>query len=424
MSRKFETAAIRAGYTVEPTSRSLAVPVYRTTAYQFNSAEQAAKLFGLQELGNIYTRLTNSTQSVLEDRITELEGGAASLAFASGTAAIFATVVNILSQGENIVASSKLYGGTYTMFNNILPQFGITTTFVDVNDPSSFEKAIDKNTRLVYTETIGNPALDVADIGAIAAVAHKAGLPLAVDATFTTPYLFRAIDAGADIVIHSLSKWINGHGTAIGGIVTDSGKFDWTNPKFKLYNEPDGSYHGIRWAHDLGDLNPVAFTIRQRTIPLRNLGAAISPDSAWYFLQGLETLALRMDQHSKNALTVAKYLEKHPKVDWVRYPGLASHPSHDVAKKYLKKGFGGMVVFGLKGGKEAGAKFIDDLQVFSHVANVGDAKSLAIHPASTTHSQLTEEQQKSGGISPELVRLSVGIENIDDIIADLEQAIG
>lgn len=424
MSRKFETAAIRAGYNVEPSSRSLAVPIYRTTAYQFNDTEQAANLFALKELGNIYTRLTNSTQGVLEDRIAELEGAATSLAFASGTSAIFSTVVNILSQGENIVSASNLYGGTFTMFNNILPQFGITAKFVDVNKPEAFKAAIDENTRAVYIETIGNPALDVADIEAIAKVAHDAELPLIVDATFTTPYLLRPIEHGADIVIHSLSKWINGHGTAIGGIVSDAGKFNWANPKFKLYNEPDGSYHGVRWAQDIGDLTAVAFAIRLRTVPLRNLGAAISPDNAWHFLQGLETLSLRLERHSENALKVAQYLEKHPKVSWVKYPGLESHPNHDVAKKYLKKGFGGMVVFGLKGGAQEGAAFIDKLELFSHVANVGDAKSLAIHPASTTHSQLTEEQQAAGGITPELIRLSVGLENIDDLLADLEKAIG
>lgn len=421
---KFETQAIRSGYTVEPSSRSLAVPIYRTTAYQFNSTLQASDLFALKELGNIYTRLNNSTQGILEDRITELEGGAAAVAFTSGTSAIFSTFVNILSQGEHIVAASNLYGGTYTMLNNILPQFGITTTFVDVKDPASFSQAIKDNTRAVYVESIGNPALDVSDLEAISEVAHKAGLPLIVDATFTTPYLLKALEHGADIVVHSLSKWINGHGTAIGGIAVDSGKFDWTNPKFKLYNEPDGSYHDIRWAQDLGPLSPVAFAIRLRTVPLRNLGACISPDNAWIFLQGLETLALRMERHSVNALKVAEYLEKHPKVSWVRYPGLPGDPSYSVAKKYLKKGFGGMVVFGLKGGVESGTGFINNLKLFSHVANVGDAKSLAIHPASTTHSQLTEEQQKAGGITPELVRLSIGLENIDDILDDLKQAIG
>jgi len=424
MSKKFETAAIRAGYTPEPTSRSLAVPVYRTTAYQFNDTEQAANLFALKELGNIYTRLTNSTQGILEDRVTELEKGAASVAFASGTSAIFSTIVNILSQGEEIVASSSLYGGTYTMFNNILPQFGIRTQFVDVTSPQAFEEAINEKTRAVYLETIGNPALVVADLEAIAAVAHKHGLPLIVDATFSTPYLLNALEHGADIVINSLSKWINGHGTAIGGIVTDGGKFDWSQDKFKLYNEPDGSYHGVRWAQDIGDLIPVAFAVRLRTVPLRNLGGCISPDNAWHFLQGLETLALRMRKHSENALAVAQFLEKHPKVSWVNYPGLSSHPSYAAAQKYLKKGFGGMVVFGLDGGAAEGAAFINKLQLFSHVANVGDAKSLAIHPASTTHSQLDEEQQRSGGIKPELIRLSIGLEDIEDILEDLNQAIG
>lgn len=423
MSRKFETAAIKGGYEVEPASRSLAVPLYRTTAYQFNSTEQAANLFALKELGNIYTRLTNSTQAVLEERIAELEGGAASVAFASGTSAIFSTLVNILSAGEEIVASSSLYGGTYTMLNNILPQFGIKTSFVDVSDPRNFANAINDKTRVVYLETIGNPTLVVSDLEAIAEIAHENGLPVVVDSTFTTPYLFNPLAHGADIVVHSLSKWINGHGTAIGGIVVDGASFNWKQEKFKLFNEPDGSYHGVRWAHDLGDLSPVAFAIRLRTVPLRNLGACISPDNAWYALQGLETLALRMERHSENALAVAKHLEAHPAVSWVSYPGLPSHSSYETSSKYLKKGFGGMVVFGLKDGADAGIKFIDQLKLFAHVANVGDAKSLAIHPASTTHSQLTEEQQKAGGISPELVRLSIGLENIDDILADLDQAL-
>jgi len=423
MSRKFETAAIKGGYTAEPTSRSLAVPVYRTTAYQFNSTEQAANLFALKELGNIYTRLTNSTQAVLEERVAELEGGAASVAFASGTSAIFSTLVNIVSAGEEIVASSSLYGGTYTMLNNILPQFGIKTHFVDVTDPSSFEKAITDKTRVVYLETIGNPTLVFSDLEAIAEIAHKNNLPVVVDSTFTTPYLFNPLAHGADIVVHSLSKWINGHGTAIGGIVVDGASFNWAQEKFRLYNEPDGSYHGVRWAHDLGDLNPVAFAIRLRTVPLRNLGGCISPDNAWFALQGLETLALRMERHSENALAVAKHLEAHPAVSWVSYPGLASDSSHATAAKYLKKGFGGMVVFGLKDGADAGIKFIDNLKLFAHVANVGDAKSLAIHPASTTHSQLTAEQQKAGGITPELVRLSIGLENINDILEDLNQAL-
>ncbi len=423
MNSKFETTALTAGYSPEPTSRSLAVPVYRTTAYQFNSTLQASNLFALKELGNIYTRLTNSTQAVLEDRITALEKGAASVAFASGTSAIFSTVVNILSTGENIVSASNLYGGTYTMFNNILPQFGITTKFANINNPQQFQYLIDDKTRLIYVETIGNPALDVADIEAISKIAADANIPLAVDATFSTPYLFNAIDYGADIVINSLSKWINGHGTAIGGIVTDSGNFNWKDKKFQLYNRKDGSYHDIKWAHDLGELCPVAFAIRLRTVPLRNLGPAISPDNAWHILQGIETLSLRMERHCENAAKVADYLENNSMISWVKYPGLKSHPNYDIAKKYLKKGFGGMAVFGLKGGKKAGIKFIESLKLFYHVANVGDTRSLAIHPASTTHSQLTEKEQADSGITPDLIRLSVGIENIDDIINDLEQAI-
>lgn len=420
---KFETKQIRAGYEVDPTSRSLAAPIYRSTAYQFNDTEQAVNLFALKELGNIYTRLTNTTVGVLEQRITELEGGAASVAFASGTAAIFNTIINIVSQGEEIVAASNLYGGTYTQLDNILPQFGIKTNFVSYDDLDGFKNAINDKTRIVYVETIGNPGLDVIDIEAIAKIAHDAGLPLVVDATFSTPYLFNPIAHGADIVIHSLSKWINGHGTAIGGIVVDSGKFDWTNDKFKLYNEPDASYHGVRWAHDIGDLCPVAFAIRLRTVPLRNLGACLSPDNAWFFLQGLETLSIRLQKHSENALAVANFLEANPNVEWVKYPGLESHKDHELAKKYYQKGFGGMVVFGIKGGKEAGQKFIDSLELLSHVANVGDAKSLAIHPASTTHSQLSEQQQIEAGLQPELIRLSIGLENVDDIIADIRQAL-
>jgi O-acetylhomoserine (thiol)-lyase len=323
-----------------------------------------------------------------------------------------------------VVSAANLYGGTYTMFNNILPDLGIKVRFADAKNPSDIEKAINGNTKLIYTEVTGNPALDVADISAISEIAQKNKLPLAVDATFYTPYLFRPIEHGADIVIHSLTKWIGGHGTGIGGIAVDGGTFDWTDEKFELYNKPDDSYHGIRWAHDLGDLNPVAFILRMRTVPLRNLGACISPDNAWLFLQGIETLSLRMERHSSNALKTAEYLKKHPKVSWVRYPGLQDDPSYPVASKQFKKGFGGMVVFGIKGGKKAGSKFIESLELFSHLANVGDAKSLAIHPATTTHAQLNKEQQESGGITEDLIRLSVGIEDIEDILSDLEQALG
>ncbi len=420
---KFETLALHAGQQKEGVQQSRGVPVYRTSAYLFRDTEHAANLFALKELGNIYTRLMNPTQAVLEERMAALEGGAAALALASGTSAIFYSVINIASVGEEIVSSNNLYGGTYTMFHDILPQFGIKVRFVDPEDLDGLEKAINEKTRAVYYETIGNPGLVVADIEKISAVAHSHKLPLIVDSTFTTPYLFRPIDFGADIVVHSLTKWLGGHGAGIGGIVIDSGKFDWTDSKFKLYNEPDPSYHGVCYAHDLGDLNPVAFIMRMRLVPLRNLGAAIAPDNAWIFLQGLETLALRMERHSENALKTAEFLEKHLGVAWVSYPGLKSNEAYERNVKYLKKGFGGMVVFGIKGGSEDGAAFVNSLKLFSHVANVGDAKSLVIHPASTTHSQLSPEDQVAAGVRPELIRLSIGLENIDDILEDLDQAI-
>ncbi len=420
---KLETLCLHAGQEPDPVTLSRGIPIYRTSSYVFRDTEHAANLFALREPGNIYTRLMNPTTDVLEQRMAALEGGAAALALASGTSAIFYAVINICRQGDEVVSANNLYGGTYTMFDNILPQFGIVTRFVDPSNPKHFEAAINEKTRLVFCETIGNPALDVADIAAIARIAHAHHLPLVVDSTFTTPCLLRPIEHGADIVAHSLTKWLGGHGTGIGGVVVDSGKFDWTHPKFTLYNEPDESYHGIRWAHDLGSLNPVAFILRMRLVPLRNLGACIAPDNAWMFLQGIETLPLRMERHGENAMAVADYLQAHHLVTWVRYPGLVDDPTHQTAKQYLRQGFGGMVVFGILGGKEAGAKFINNLHLFSHLANVGDAKSLAIHPATTTHSQLSEEQMASGGIKPELVRLSVGIEHIDDILADLDQAL-
>jgi len=420
----FETNLIHAGQTPDPTERSRGVAIHRTSSFVFNSAKQAADLFGLRELGNIYTRLGNPTNGILEDRITALEGGAASVSVASGTAAIFNTIITIAKQGDHIVSASNLYGGTYTQFDAILPDFGITTTFVDVTDPANFEKAIQPNTKIIYVETIGNPAGDVADFDAISAIAKKHKIPFVVDATFTTPALLKTIEHGANIVINSLTKWIGGHGTAIGGIVTDAGNFDWTDPKFEQFNKPDKNYHGLRWAHDLpAPLKPIAFALRFRTVPLRNLGASLSPDSAWIFLQGLETLNLRIERHVENTQKVAEWLAKHKKVAWVRYPGLKSDPTHKVASKYLKKGFGGVVVFGVKSGKAGGEKFIDSLKLFSHLANVGDAKSLALHPSSTSHSQLSEEQQIAAGLPPELVRLSIGLENIDDILADLDQAL-
>ncbi len=421
-SQHIETLALHAGLQLDD-SRARATPVHRTSSYVFRDTAHAADLFALKEPGNIYTRLMNPTQDVLEKRVAALEGGAGALALASGTSAVFYTVVNTCAAGDEVVSAVNLYGGSYTMFNNILPEFGITVRFADGRDPESFAGLINAKTRLVYSEVIGNPVLDIADIGAIAEVAHAHGLPFAVDSTFTTPYLVRPIDHGADIVVHSLTKWLGGHGTGIGGVVVDSGRFNWTDEKFRLYNQPDESYHGVRYARDLGELNPLAFIVRMRLVPLRNLGACISPDNAWIFLQGIETLALRMQRHCDNALAVARHLAAHPRVAWVRYPGLERDPSHATASRLLRNGFGGMVVFGIKGGRPAGEAFIDSLQLFSHLANVGDAKSLAIHPASTTHSQLSQEQQAAGGITPDLVRLSVGIEHIDDIRADIDHAL-
>lgn len=417
---KFETLALHAGHTVDSDTLSCGVPVYRTSSYLFRDTEHAANLFGLKEMGNIYTRLMNPTQDVLEKRVAALEGGAAALALSSGTSAIFYAIINICSQGDEVVAANNLYGGTYTQFAAILPQFGIKVRLVDPADPANFAHAINDKTRAIYCETIGNPGLEMIDLEAVSKIARQHHLPLIVDSTFTPPCLLRPLEHGADIVVHSLTKWMGGHGVAIGGIVVDGGRFDWTDPKFRLYNEPDPSYHGLRYAHDLGDLNPVAFALRMRLVPLRNLGACISPDNSWYFLQGIETLALRMERHCVNAMAVAEYLAKHPEVEWVKYPGLNSNA---LAKKYLKNGFGGMVAFGLKGRRTSGQKFIEGLKLFSHLANVGDAKSLAIHPATTTHSQLSGEQLQAAGLSESMVRLSVGIENIDDILADLDQAL-
>lgn len=421
---KLETLALHAGLNKESGGEPSRAPaVHRTTAYLFRDTTHAADLFALKELGYIYTRLQNPTQDVLEQRLAALDGGAAALALASGTSAVFYSIINIAGTGDEIVSSSHLYGGTYTMFNDILPQFGITVRFVDPTDLGAIEAAINDRTRAVFLETIGNPGLTVPDFEAVAGVAHRFGIPLIADATFTTPALFRPLDHGVDIAVYSLTKWIGGHGTGIGGAVVDSGRFDWKSPKFRTLNEPDGSYHDVRFAHDLGDLSPLAYILRMRLVPLRNLGAAIAPDNAWIFLQGIETLGLRMERHSENGAAVAEYLQKHPKVEWVRYPGLAEHPTHAHAKKYFRKGYGGMVVFGIKGGRLAGEAFINGVELFSHVANVGDAKSLAIHPASTTHSQLDDAQQVDADVDPGLVRLSVGIEHIDDILADLEQSL-
>ncbi|MFZ9737175.1 MAG: O-acetylhomoserine aminocarboxypropyltransferase/cysteine synthase family protein [Prochlorotrichaceae cyanobacterium] len=418
-----ETRCLHAGQTPDPTTLARAVPLYRTSSYVFRDTEHAANLFGLKELGNIYTRLGNPTQDVLEQRVAAMEGGAAALALASGTSAIFYSVINLCQTGDEIVSANNLYGGTYTMFKDILPQFGIRTRFVDPRQPDNFAAAITAQTKLVFCETIGNPALEVTDLEAIAQIAHDHGLPLIVDSTFTTPYLLRPIEHGADIVIHSLTKWLGGHGAGIGGIVVDAGRFNWQSDKFPLMTEPDASYHGLRFAYDLGDLSAIAYLMRMRLVPLRNLGACISPDNAWLFLQGIETLHLRMQRHAENALAVARFLSQHPAVAWVRYPGLETDPAFPVAQRYLKQGFGAMVVFGIKGGEAAGQQFIEKLTLFSHLANVGDAKSLAIHPATTTHSQLSATDQQAGGISPELVRLSIGIEHIDDIVMDLDQAL-
>ena len=418
-----ETLALHAGQEIEPATRARAVPVYRTTAYNFKSSQHGADLFALREPGNIYARLMNPTNDVLEKRLAQLDGGAAALTLSSGTAAIYFAVTNILRQGDELVSANNLYGGTFTQFDAILPQQGITVRFAPVNDFAATEAAINEKTRALYIETVGNPALDVADIEGYAAIAKKHHLPLIVDATFTPPTLLRPIEHGANIVIHSLSKWIGGHGTGIGGVVVDAGNFDWTDPKFSLYNEPDRGYHGLRFAHDLGELNPLAFILRLRTVGLRNQGPTLAPDAAWLFLQGVESLPLRMERHSSNARKVAEFLKHHPKVAWVRYPGLSGDPSHDLAQKYLPDGAGGMVVFGVRGGSAEGIKLVDNIGLFNILANVGDAKSLIIHPASTTHSQLSDEDQRKAGLTPELVRLSIGLEHVDDIIAALDDAL-
>ncbi len=423
---KFETLCLHGGQAPDPVTGACAVPVYRTTAFVFKNTEHAANLFALKELGNIYTRLTNPTTDVLEKRVCLLEGAhpMAGLGLASGTSAVFYAIINLAQAGDNIVSARNLYGGTYTQFASILPALGIEVRFVDSNDPANFAAAIDGKTRALFCETVSNPALEITDLEAVAGIAHAHGLPLVVDATFSTPYLTRPIEHGADVVIHSLTKWFGGHGNGLGGIVVDSGKFNWAGGKHPLYDQPDNSYHGLRWGHDLpAPLAPLAYILRMRTVPLRNLGACIAPDNSWQFLQGIETLPLRMERHCTNSLAVAKHLQSHPGVTWVRYPGLESDPEFAKNQKYLNGKGGSMVVFGIKGGKEAGQKFIDNLKLLSHVANVGDARSLAIHSATTTHSQLSPEAQIAGGITPDLVRLSIGIENIGDILADLDQAL-
>jgi O-acetylhomoserine (thiol)-lyase len=421
---KLETQCLHAGYSPESTTNSCAVPLYKTSSFVFNDTEHAANLFGLRELGNIYTRLMNPTTDVLEQRVAAMEGGAAALGLSSGTSGVFYSIINLAQEGDEIVSGNNLYGGTYTQFNDILPKLGIKVKLVDPKDPANFAAAITEKTKALFCESVSNPGLDVADIKAIANVADDHGIPLIVDSTFSTPYLTNPIEHGASVVIHSLTKWMGGHGTGIGGIVVDSGTFNWKNGNFPLYDNPDNSYHGLRWGHDLPEpLAPVAYILRMRTVPLRNLGACISPDNSWQFLQGIETLPLRMERHCENSLAVAKHLQAHDAVDWVRFPGLESDPMYSLNEKYLKGKGGSMVVFGIKGGADAGPKFIDNLKLLSHLANVGDAKSLAIHPATTTHSQLNEEQQRAGGIPPEMVRLSIGIEHIDDILADIDQAL-
>lgn len=419
-SLRFDTLAVHAGQQPDPTTGSRAVPLYLTTAYNFRDADHAADLFSLKESGNIYTRIMNPTTDVFEQRMTALEGGVGALAFASGHAAIVAAIVNIAQAGDEIVSSSTLYGGTYNLFAHTLPRLGISVKFVDPSKPENFAAAITPKTKALYAEIIGNPKIDVLDLESVAAVAHNHGLPLMIDSTFATPYLCRPLDFGADIVIHSATKFIGGHGTTMGGVVIDGGKFDWGNGKFPLLSEPDPSYHDIRYTEALGNL---AYIIRLRVQVLRDTGACLSPFNSFMFLQGLETLHLRMERHSQNALAVAKFLESHELVSWVSYPGLESHSNYRLAKKYLPRGAGAIMTFGIKGGLEAGRKFINALRLFSLLANVGDAKSLVIHPASTTHSQLSTEQLASAGVSDDMVRLSVGIEDAADLIDDLAQAL-
>jgi len=416
-----ESLALHAGQKPDPTTGARAVPIYATTSYVFNDAAHAARLFGLQEFGNIYTRIMNPTTGVFEERVAALEGGVGALGLASGQAAETLTILNLARAGDNIVSSSSLYGGTYNLFHYTLPKIGITTRFVDGTRPETFGPAIDANTKAVYLETIGNPRLDIHDLAQIADIAHAHGVPLVVDNTFA-PLLSRPIEHGADIVVHSATKWIGGHGTAIGGVVVDGGKFDWAaSERFRAdFVDPDPSYHGVSYT---GAFGPAAFIIKLRVQGLRDIGPALSPFNSFLFLQGLETLPLRIARHSENALAVARWLERNDQVTWVNYPGLESHASHGLAKKYLTGGFGGIVTFGIKGGVDAGRRLIDAVKVFSLLANVGDAKSLIIHPASTTHSQLGEEEQVSTGVTPDLIRLSVGLEHVDDLIADLEQAI-
>lgn len=416
-----ETLAIHAGQEVDPTTLSRAVPLYQTTSYAFRDADHAANLFALKEFGNIYTRLMNPTTDVLEKRVAALEGGVGALATASGQAAITYSILNIAGAGDEIVSAASLYGGTYNLFSNTLAKLGIKVHFVDPTDPENFRKAITSKTKALYAETVGNPRGDVLDIAAVAAIAHEHGVPFIVDNTFPSPFLLRPLEHGADIVVHSATKFIGGHGTSIGGIIVDGGKFDWAaNDKFPGLTEPDPSYHGVVYTEAVG---PIAYIIKARVQLLRDMGAALSPFNAFLLIQGLETLHLRMERHSENALKVAQFLDQHDSVESVSYCGLPSHPSYELAQKYLPNGQGAIMTFEIKGGVEAGRKLIENVKLFSHLANVGDSKSLIIHPASTTHQQLNADEQVAAGVGPGMIRLSIGTESIVDILADLEQAI-
>ena len=415
------TVAVHGGQVPDPTTGSRAVPIYQTTSYVFQDADHAARLFGLEEFGNIYTRIMNPTTDVLEKRIAELEGGAAALATASGQAAEMLAITTLASAGDEIISTTSLYGGTYNLFHYTLPKFGITVRFVDADDFDGIRAVINDKTRVIYTESLGNPKLDIADVEALAAIAHEHGLPLMIDNTSASPALMRPIEWGADIVVESTTKYIGGHGNSIGGIIVDAGKFDWKGSgRFRTFSEPEPSYHGLSYAEAFG---PLAFILKARTQGLRDMGAALSPFNAFLLLQGIETLHLRLERHSQNALAVAKFLDQHPGVEWVNYPGLPSSRYYERAKKYLPDGQSGLVTFGIRGGYDAGKKLINSLKLFSLLANIGDAKSLVIHPASTTHQQLTAEEQHSTGVRPEMVRLSVGIEDLRDIVADLDQAL-
>ena len=425
---QYETLQLHAGHTPDSATNSRAVPIYQTTSFTFNDADHAANLFGLKEFGNIYTRIMNPTTDVFEKRVAALEGGAAALAVSSGQAAQTLAITTIAQAGENIVSTSLLYGGTYNLFKVTLPRLGIETKFVDGDDPSEFEKLIDSKTKALYIESIGNPKLNVPDFKALADLAHRYKIPLIVDNTFgAAGFLVRPIEHGADIVVESATKWIGGHGTSIGGVIIDSGKFDWANGNFPIFTEPSPGYHGLKFAEVFGKDSPfgnIAFIIRARVEGLRDLGPALSPFNSFLFIQGLETLSLRVERHCENSIKLAKWLEDDDRVDWVWYPGLDSHPYHENAKKYLKAGrFGSILSFGINGGLESGKKFINNVKLASLLANVGDAKTLVIHPASTTHQQLSDEEQKTSGVLPEQIRVSVGIEHIDDIIADFDQAL-